>query len=237
MPPAPTDPSAPPARAASSPTAPIRGVVFDMNGTLIDDIPYHFEAWRSLASELGVLLTEADFQAFNGLKNEDILPKLVGPGLTAARAAELMEKKEATYRDLYRPHLALLPGTRELLARLRQGGVPVAVASSAPPENRSMVIDGLQLGEFVSVVVATEGLPGKPAPDAFLAAARQLGVPAAECLAFEDAVSGVLSASRAGMLVGAVTTNNTAETLLAAGASFAIRDFSELPAHVTARLP
>lgn len=218
-------------------SAPIRGVVFDMNGTLIDDIPFHFEAWRSLASELGVLLTDEMFQSFNGLKNEDILPKLVGPAVSPARVAQLIEQKEETYRQLYRPHLRLMPGVRELLAKLKAAAVPIAIASSAPPENRAMVIDGLALRDYLTVVVAAEGLPGKPAPDVFLAAARQLGVEPGDCLAFEDAVSGVQAAARAGMLVGAVTTNNSAETLLAAGAAFAIADFTSIPAEIAARLP
>jgi beta-phosphoglucomutase len=225
----------------TQPSAPLRGVVFDMNGTLIDDIPFHFQAWRSLASELGVELSEEMFQSFNGLKNEDILPKLMRPGMETSvppeRVAQLIEQKEETYRKLYRPHLALMPGVRELLSRLKAGGVPIAIASSAPPENRAMVIDGLALRDHVAIVVAAEGLPGKPAPDVFLEAARQLGVSPIDCLAFEDAVSGVQAAFRAGMLVGAVTTNNSAATLMAAGAAFAIRDFTSLPPDVAARLP
>ncbi|AKT37294.1 HAD family hydrolase [Chondromyces crocatus] len=217
--------------------APLRGVVFDMNGTLVDDIPFHFAAWRSLASELGVLLSDEDLQSFNGLKNEDILPKLVGSDVTPERAARLIEQKEETYRRLYRPHLALMDGAREFLAALRAGSVRVAIASSAPPENRAMVIDGLQLRDDIDVVVAAEHLPGKPAPDVFLDAARQLGIAPFECLAFEDAVSGVMAAVRAGMLVGAVTTNNPAATLLAAGAAFAVHDFTCMPPEVSARLP
>ena len=116
----------------------IHGVVFDMNGTIVDDIPYHFEAWRTLAEELGVVLDDATLQSFNGLKNEDILAKLAGPSLGAERAAQLIEKKETTYRAMYRPHLALVPGARELFERLQAAAIPVAFASSAPPENRAM---------------------------------------------------------------------------------------------------
>lgn len=221
------------------PAAPslVRGVVFDMNGTLIDDIHFHRDAWQTLTQELGIAMDEERFQSLNGLKNADIFPKLLGRDVTAEEVARLGERKEAAYRAMYRPHLALVPGALALLSRLRAAAVPVAIASSAPPENRAMVIDGLGLAAYFDVVVAAEHLPGKPAPDVFLEAARALGVAPADCLAFEDAANGVRAAVSAGMLVGAVTTNNPAEALLGAGAAFAIADFTRLPPEIDARLP
>lgn len=217
-------------------TAPILGVVFDLNGTLVDDIRFHFDAWQALARDLGVPFDEGRFQSFNGKKNADIFPELVGRSLSESELDELAERKESAYRAMYRPHLALVPGARALFDRLKRARIPMAIASSSPPANRAMVIDGLHLRDWVDVVIEAEHLPGKPAPDVFLAAARGLGVPAKDCLAFEDAVIGIRAATAAGMLVGAVTTNSAAETLLEAGAHFAVATFEELPPPVLARL-
>jgi len=212
------------------------GAVFDLNGTLVDDIRYHYDAWLALALELGVAMDEARFQSFNGLKNVDIFPRLLGRDVPAHEIAALGEKKEVAYRAMYRPHLALVAGARPLLERLRSAGVKLAVASSAPPDNRALVLDGLALRPLFDVVVDAERLPGKPAPDVFLEAARLLGVAPDACVAFEDAENGVRSAAAAGMLVVGVTTNNSAATLKAAGATHAIADFSSLPAEIEAGL-
>lgn len=215
---------------------PLRGVVFDLNGTLVDDIRFHFEAWRDLSAELGIELDLARFQSFNGQKNADIFPALLGRPMTAEEIEAIGEKKEAAYRALYRPHLALVAGARELLERLCAAGIPMAIASSSPPKNRAMVIDGLELGRWVTAIVEAEHLPGKPKPDVFLAAAARLGVPPEECLAFEDAVVGIRAATAARMLVGAITTNSPAEVLLGAGAHFAVPSFERMPDPIEARL-
>lgn len=214
----------------------LRGAVFDLNGTLIDDIRFHFEAWRDLAKKHGQDMTEALFQSWNGLKNEDIFPKFLGRPVTPEELASLSEEKESAYRALYRPHLAPVRGAIELLERLHGQGVRLAVASSAPPANRAMALEGLGLLPRFDVVVEAEHLPGKPLPHVFLEAARRLGVEPSACVAFEDAENGVRSAVAAGMTVVAVTTNNTAEVLQAAGARYAIADFTTLPAEIEARL-
>jgi beta-phosphoglucomutase len=214
----------------------LRGVVFDLNGTLVDDIPYHFEAWRELAGSLGVGLDDATFQSFNGLKNEDIFPLLLGRPVAHDEMGALSTKKEERYRSLYGPHLAPLRGAEALIASLRASGFRLGVASSAPPANRNMVIDGLRWREVFDAIVEAEHLPGKPAPDVFVQAARLLGFAPAECLVFEDAVNGVRAAVAAGAPVVGITTNVPGATLLAAGARYAAPDFASLPEPVRAWL-
>jgi HAD superfamily hydrolase (TIGR01509 family) len=182
-------------------------------------------------------MDQATFQSFNGLKNADIFPRFLGCALSSDEISALSDEKERTYRDLYRPKLAPHHGALALLDRLRAAGVKLAVASSAPPENRAMVLDGLGWNARFDAVVASEGLRGKPAPDVFLAAAERLGVAPEACIAFEDAENGVRAAAAANMLVVGVTTNVPAAELAAAGARFTIADFTSLPHELDAILP
>jgi beta-phosphoglucomutase len=214
-----------------------RAAVFDLDGTLVDNIRFHFEAFGALAKRLGLTMDEATFQSFNGLKNEDIFPRFLGRTLSREENEALAEEKEATYRALFGPRVIAHRGATELLDRLRAGGMKLAVASSAPPANRQLVLDGLGWNERFDAVVASEGLRGKPAPDVFLSAAERLGVPPEACIAFEDAVNGVQAAASAGMVVVGVTTNVPAQTLVAAGARFTVADFVSLPPELDAMLP
>jgi HAD superfamily hydrolase (TIGR01509 family) len=207
----------------------IGAVIFDLNGTLVDDIPFHRQAWEVMATKMGAPMSESIFQSFNGLKNEDIFPRLLGRDLGPAILEELGRQKEEHYRSLYRPHIAAVAGANELLARLRSRGVKLALASSSPPENRGMVLDALSWTRTFDAVIVPEGIPGKPAPDIFLAAAKELDVPPSASLVFEDAWNGVKAAATAGMSVIGVTTNVEADVLLRGGAVCTIADFTALP--------
>jgi HAD superfamily hydrolase (TIGR01509 family) len=204
-------------------------VIFDLNGTLVDDIQFHREAWTMLAKKLDVPMSESIFQSLNGLKNADIFPRLLGRDVGPSLVEALGREKEEHYRALYQPHLAPVAGANALLMRLRNASIKLALASSAPPENRAMVLDGLSWNQTFDAVIVPEGMPGKPAPDIFLAAAKALDVPPSACLVFEDAWNGVKAATTAGMSVVGVTTNVEAEVLLRAGALCTIADFSGLP--------
>ena len=214
-----------------NPAHPLRAAVFDMDGTLVDNMAWHARAWVETCRRLGLEIPSERFEReFAGKKNEEIFPLLLGRALEPEELTRLADEKESLYRSLYAPHLALLGGARELLERLKAAGVRLAVATAAPPANRTLVLDGLGLRSCFERIIGAEDAPrGKPAPDMYLAAARALGVDPASCVAFEDAVNGVLSARAAGMLAAGVTTATGAGALREAGARWTMADFRELP--------
>jgi beta-phosphoglucomutase family hydrolase len=206
--------------------------VFDLDGTLVDNISYHLEAWVALARSEGVELTAERFaRELSGKKTDETIPILLGREVTPAEIARLAAQKEAHYRALYGPHVALMGGAEALLHGLRARGQKVAIASAAPAENRAFVLETLGVTGLFDAVVGAESAPrGKPFPDLFLAAAEAVGVPPERCVAFEDAPLGVQAARAASMRVVGLTTTSAEGELREAGAEWVLADFGDLPA-------
>ncbi|HEY6877268.1 MAG TPA: beta-phosphoglucomutase family hydrolase [Polyangiales bacterium] len=211
-----------------------RAFIFDMDGTIVDNMRYHAEAWLVMAQKLGSELTlEAFEREFAGKKNEEIIPLLSPRPLSAEEIARIAEEKEQLYRDAYGPHMSLLPGFAALIDALREQGVRRLLATAAPRDNREFLFDGLGLHGFFDAVVGAEDVArGKPHPDIFLRAAALARVEPAECLVFEDAINGVLAGRAAGMDVAAVLTTCSQEALERAGARWTFADYRTLPSEL-----
>ena len=208
--------------------------VFDLDGTLVDNMRFHASAWVQVSKGWGLEIPQEFFERETaGKKNAEIIALLLKRDLDAEELARLSEGKESLYRELYRPHLAPVAGLRAFLDRLEAAGVALAIATLAPAANRSMVLEGLGLqSRFPLIIGAEQTRRGKPAPDIYLAAAAALELEPSACVAFEDAVNGVVSARDAGMAVVGLTTSTSAEALRAAGAGWTAPDFASLPAEV-----
>ncbi|HTU64059.1 MAG TPA: HAD family phosphatase [Polyangiales bacterium] len=210
--------------------SPIHAVLFDLDGTLVDNMPFHIAAWLETGRALDCELTREQILSFAGRKNEEILPIILGRPLDPEELARFADQKEARYRELYTGHIQLHAGADKLLHELAARGVACAIASAAPRDNRKLVLEATQLTARMGAVVGAEEVKnGKPAPDLFLEAARRLGANPANTLVFEDAVAGVQAGLAAGMRVCGITTSEPAEKLLAAGALAAIPDFHAVP--------
>jgi beta-phosphoglucomutase len=207
------------------------GFVFDLDGTLTDNMPFHQRAFDLFAGRHGLpALTLEQRRRLDGKRNRDIFPILFGRTFDAAALRALADEKESLYRELSRGKLAPMAGLRELLACLAQLKIPAAIATSAPPENVVHSLRELGLEGAFAAVAKAEDLPrGKPHPDVFLAAAAALQVEPSLCLAFEDAPLGVEAARAAGMTCVALTTSFPAEVFTAhpVAPHALVRDYDE----------
>ncbi len=197
------------------------GVIFDLDGTLIDSYEAHFKAWIKVAADIGHTLTEAQFAASFGRKNEPIIAELhefAGRTVPDEAAVEVIAEHKET---LYRGHVGagLFPamaGAAALIDGLKAAGWGVAIGSSAPRINVEFALDRFEpLGvTFDAVVCGCDVTRGKPEPDVFLHAADQLGLAPEDCIVFEDAAPGIEAGRRAGMVtVGIASKGRTHEEL------------------------
>ena len=176
-------------------------LIFDMDGTLVHNMPIHNQAWHDTLAEAGVHIDMDEFnRSTTGKKAAEILRAHLGAQLSDTEVAYWGERKEALYRERFACCREPLPGLLHLLEQAHTLGIPMAVASAASPDNIPFILDELDLRRYFKAVVGGHDVKhGKPYPEIFLKSAQILGVEPACCLVFEDALGGIEAARRAGM--------------------------------------
>lgn len=188
------------------------GVLWDMDGVLVDSGEFHFQSWVTALREHGFSLDREQFRRTFGMNNAGIIRLLLGES-DQHLETPISERKEHLFRQEIRGRAKLLPGVSRMLDLCRRAGFRQAVASSGPPANIDALIEELMVGPFFDALVSGAAMPGKPAPDVFLEASRTIGIPPSHCIVVEDAIAGVQAARNAGMSCIAVTTTNPREAL------------------------
>ncbi|MBX3287954.1 MAG: HAD family phosphatase [Acidobacteria bacterium] len=193
--------------------------IFDMDGTLVDNMHVHTAAWRQLIEENGLEFNERQFLVETaGQTNREIIPTVFGR-LSDEDITRLAVRKETLYREAFLPIRQPIAGLIEFLERSRDLGIKMAVATAASNPNMEFILDGLDLRKyFAAITTATDVTVGKPDPAMFLVSAQKMGVAAGNCIVFEDALGGFEAARRAGMKAIGITTVNSAEEVLKAEA-------------------
>ena len=195
-----------------------RAFIFDMDGTLVDNMGFHTEAWRTLIEENGYEFNERKFLVETaGQTNREIIPSVFG-ALSNERLTELALRKEELYRQAYLPHRRPVAGLVEFLNAARDLGIKMAVSTAASPANMAFILDGLDLRKyFGAITTAADVKRGKPDPEIFLLSATNVGVEPKHSIVFEDAFFGFEAAKRAGMQSIGLTTVNSADDIMRTG--------------------
>lgn len=189
------------------------GVLWDLDGTLVDSAGHHWVAWRDTLAAERRAVEPADFANSFGKRNDEILRELFGHAIATDWIERVSDAKERAYRQRLEEHgLEALPGAFEWLGRLHEAGWKQALASSAPRPNIDAAFRALHLERFLDAVVSADEVGrGKPDPAVFLEAARRLGMAPGRCVVVEDAPAGLEAARRAGMAaIGVLSSHHTA---------------------------
>lgn len=192
-----------------------RAFIFDMDGTLVDDMHYHGAAWQKMLGENGIETDAHDFLVKTaGKTNREIIPNFFADA-SEEKLLELGQRKETLYRELFLPERRAIAGAIEFLEKSKDLGIKMAVATAAPVANMEFILDGLDLRRFFdAITTAADVENGKPNPEVFLKSAEKLNVEPKNCIVFEDAINGFEAAHRAGMKsFGIATVNSVADIL------------------------
>ncbi len=190
----------------------VSGFLFDLNGTMVNDMPYHIQAWYNKIIELGgtLSLEEMKHQCYG--KNDELLERVFPGKYSMEEKIKLGNDKEALYRIEFKPHLKLIDGLEQFLNKANEKNIKMAIGSAAINENINFVIDNLNIrNHFSAIVSANDVIKSKPHPETFLKCAQQLALNPNECIVFEDTPKGVECALNAGMKAIVILGEHSAE--------------------------
>lgn len=207
------------------------GVIFDVDGTMVDNAPHHQQAWIELGKMYNLPIDKEFYdQHIHARNNISISKILFGDDIPIEKIREVSGEKEAIYRKNYRPIVKEIPGLIDLLKMLSENNIPCSAASNSPEDNVTMVLDELNINKYFSAVIDHDKVTkGKPEPEALLTAAKEMGVVPENCVVFEDSPFGFQAAENANMAYIVITEGANGENMSAPYSPNAIhKDFTDV---------
>nr|WP_255701376.1 HAD-IA family hydrolase [Afifella sp. H1R] len=203
-------------------------LLIDLDGTVMDSDPYHYEAFQKIGEKYGAEIDEEIFRTrISGHTNDEICAELF-PHIDTSRHADIADEKEALFRELLERGAEPIAGLPELLSWARKKSWGLALVTNAPIANQQAILAGVGLSDAFDLLISADELPrGKPDPLPYQTAMQRLGVDARHAVAFEDAIPGLTAAVRAGVPTIGLRSSLEEKSLLEAGAALAIRDYHD----------
>ena len=187
-----------------------KAFLFDLNGTMIDDMNFHIKAWHQILNDLGADISLAQMKEECYGKNDELLERIFPGRFSEEEKTKMSYAKEAAYQQAFKPSLQLLSGLDVFLAKASKENISMAIGSAAILYNIDFVLDGLNIRHYFPTIVAAEHVKkSKPDPETYIRCADLIGIPYRDCIVFEDAPKGVEAAENAGMKTVVLTTMHT----------------------------
>jgi len=184
-----------------------KAFLFDLNGTMINDMPYHIKAWHRILNELGANLSIEKVKQECYGKNHELLERIFSGRFTEKEKDKMSLEKERQYQEEFRPHLKLINGLPRFLKRSNAAGIKMAIGSAAIMFNIDFVLDGLGIRKYFDAIVSADDVKqSKPDAETWLKCAERLNIKHSDCIVFEDSPKGAESALNAGIQCIIITT-------------------------------
>ncbi|MEM8939943.1 MAG: HAD family phosphatase [Bacteroidota bacterium] len=203
------------------------GLLFDMDGVIVDNHRYHFLSWQKMAEEYQMSITEEFYRnQMNGRTFTSIIEVMLKKKMPPSEAKKIAYEKECIYRELYQEHLKPTDGLITFLEEAKSKEIPMVVGTSAPVENVAFTLDGLDIRHYFRGVIDDRAVSkGKPNPEVYLNCASMIKRNPTSCVVFEDAVSGIGAGKAAGAKVIALATSHKRKEL---DADLIVDNFTEI---------
>jgi beta-phosphoglucomutase family hydrolase len=210
--------------------APVTALIFDMDGTMVESMPAHARSWDEFRQRHGITMSvEEILRRTTGRTGVECIRELMGDEVSDEEATRLIGEKEAIYREIFAKEFREVAGFGRFAQQAQARGLKIAVATAGDRHNLAFVLKHLQLQRAPDAQVrGDQGLPGKPEPDIFLQAAKNVGADPRACIVFEDAPFGIEAARRAGMRAVAICSTHKADELAGPHVIASVRNYEEL---------
>jgi beta-phosphoglucomutase len=206
-----------------------KGFIFDMDGTLVDNMYYHNQSWFHFFDKHNIQITQSEFDTIHKGTIIEVMQKLFGTDYPLEKLMAYGHQKEAIYREIYAPHVKALAGLHDFLDILKTKNCPIALATMGDWNNINFIFKALDIEHYFDIVISgSDVTQGKPHPEIFLKAAEGLGIAPKDALVFEDSMSGFEAACRANMAAVGLATTHTVEDIQGLGLLKVVNDYSEV---------